>query len=136
MIVNILSIIVQLINIITIFYMIFKEKRSANSVVAWTLLLYIMPYIGFIIYLLVGRKINNKKIYILKEDEIKMFKKYENHIKKRDELNLQEKNIRMIRAIENMGYFPYRNNNKIEMFFDGKDFFDHLIESLKKAEKS
>ncbi|MDU4890065.1 MAG: cardiolipin synthase [Clostridium sp.] len=135
MIVNILSIIVQLINIITIFYMIFKEKRSANSVVAWTLLLYIMPYIGFIIYLLVGRKINNKKIYILKEDEIKMFKKYENHIKKRDELNLQEKNIRMIRAIENMGYFPYRNNNKIEMFFDGKDFFDHLIESLKKAEK-
>ena len=37
------SILIHLINLVTIMYMVFKEKRSANSIIAWTLILYIAP---------------------------------------------------------------------------------------------
>ena len=52
-----LAVLIHIINILTIVYMVFKEKRSANSIIAWTLILYIAPYIGFIAFLLIGRKI-------------------------------------------------------------------------------
>ena len=66
-------ILIQIINLVTVLYMIFKEKRSANSIIAWTLILYLAPLIGFIVFLMIGRKINNSKIYQVKETELKIF---------------------------------------------------------------
>ena len=35
-----------------------------------------------------------------------------------------------------MEYSPYRQNNDVQVFFDGNELFDEIIESLKKAKKS
>ncbi|MFH5938665.1 PLDc N-terminal domain-containing protein [Clostridium perfringens] len=40
--------------------MIFKENRSSKSIISWTLVLIILPYIGFILFLMLGRKVNTK----------------------------------------------------------------------------
>ena len=59
MIFTFLSNLVHIVNLLTIFYMIFKENRS-KSIISWTLVLIILPYIGFILFLMLGRKVNTK----------------------------------------------------------------------------
>ena len=67
--VHIIMMIINIMNFLAIFYMIFKEKRSANSIIAWVLVIYIAPVIGFIAFLLVGRKMNNSNMFGIKEIE-------------------------------------------------------------------
>ena len=134
-----LAVLIHIINILTIVYMVFKEKRSANSIIAWTLILYIAPYIGFIAFLLIGRKINNSNMFGIKNVEIKIFEKYSKQVKKRSQLQVESnelKNIDMIMALEAMDYSPYRNDNEVHMYSDGKGFFEELLNSINKAKKS
>ena len=56
--------------------MIFKENRSSKSIISWTLVLIILPYIGFILFLMLGRKVNTKDIFIMKKSELTLFDKY------------------------------------------------------------
>lgn len=133
------TILIHIINMLTIIYMIFKEKRSANSIIAWTLILYIAPVVGFIIFLLIGRKINNSNMFRIKNAEIKVFDDYSKQVKERIQLknkNSNLKNLDMIMALEGMDYCPYRDDNEVSMYSDGKLFFDELLKSLSKAKKS
>lgn len=63
MIFTFFSNLVHIVNLLTIFYMIFKENRSPKSIISWTLVLIILPYIGFILFLMLGRKVNTKDIF-------------------------------------------------------------------------
>ena len=54
-------------NFFAIIYMVFKEKRSANSIIAWTLFLYLTPVVGFILYILIGRKMGKTNMFIIKD---------------------------------------------------------------------
>ena len=134
-----LTVLIHIINLLTIAYMIFKEKRSPNNIIAWTLILYIAPFIGFIVFLLVGRKMNKSNMFGIKNAEIKVLDKYNRQVKERSQIQLENsnfKNIDMIMALETMDYSPYRNDNEVCMYSDGKEFFDALLKSLSKAKKS
>lgn len=139
MVFKVLTVLIHIINLLTMAFMIFKEKRSTNSIIAWTLILYLIPYIGFIIFILIGRKMNNANMFGFKNAELSTFKNYENRYREKSKYNkdeLYEKNKDMILALESMDYSPYRNNNDVNMYFDGKIFFNELLESLKSAKKS
>ena len=129
-----LTVLIHIINLLTIVYMIFKERRSPNNIIAWTLILYIAPFIGFIVFLLVGRKMNKANMFGIKNAEAKVLEKYNRQVKERSQIPV--KNIDMIMALETMDYSPYRNDNEVCMYSDGKDFFDELLKSLNKAKKS
>ena len=134
-----LTILIHLINFFTIVYMVFKEKRPANSIIAWTLILYLAPFIGFIAFLLVGRRLNNANMFGVKDSELKIFNIYNDYIKERElfkSTNKNLKNLDMIMSLEAIEFSPYRDDNNIELFSDGKIFFEELLESLKKAKKS
>ena len=133
--VQIIMMIINIINFLAIFYMIFKEKRSANSIIAWVLVIYIAPVIGFIAFLLVGRKMNNSNMFGIKEIEAKLFKDYIKRIHKEGYIEKDNKNFDMINSIEQMGHSPYRENNEVMMYSDGKEFFTALLDALRKAEK-
>ena len=139
MIIAILSVLFHLLNLLAIIYMIFKEKREANSIIVWSLILTLLPYIGFIAFVLIGRKVNISNIYVMKQSEIKFFKKYIDEVKNIEppsEYIKNSTNYEIIRAVESMEYSPYRQNNDVQVFFDGNELFDEIIESLKKAKKS
>lgn len=139
MIIAILSILVHIIDIVTILYMIFKEKRSADTIIVWTLILTSLPYVGFILFLLIGRKVNTSNIFVMKENEMKFFNKYINKLINSSPHNDNLKNsnnYEIIRAVESMEFSPYRDDNEIELFFDGKELFNEILDSLQKAEKS
>lgn len=129
-----LTVLIHIINLLTIVYMVFKEKRSANSIIAWTLILYIAPFIGFIVFLLVGRKMNKSNMFGIKNAEIKFLEKYDRQVKERSQVPVE--NMDMIMALETIDYSPYRNDNEVCMYSDGKEFFDALLKSLNKAKKS
>ncbi len=133
---QIVRMIIDIINFFAIFYMIFKEKRSANSIIAWVLVIYIAPLVGFIAFLLLGRKINNANMFGIKEIELKLFKDYMRKTQKEGYVEKDNKNYDMINSIERMGYSPYREKNQVMMYSDGKEFFSVLLDSLRKAEKS
>ncbi len=129
-----LTVLIHIINLLTIVYMVFKEKRAANSIIAWTLILYIAPFIGFIVFLLVGRKINKSNMFGIKNAEIKVLEKYNRQVKERSQIPVE--NMDMIMALETIDYSPYRNDNEVCMYSDGKEFLDALLKSLNKAKKS
>ena len=132
-----ITILIHIINVLTIVYMVFKEKRSANSIIAWTLILYITPVIGFILFLLLGRRINKANMFGIKNIEIKIFADYLKQVKEKESLkNSNLKNVDMIMSLEAMGYSPYRDDNEVSMYSDGRLFFDELVLSLSKAQKS
>ncbi|WP_305085673.1 PLDc N-terminal domain-containing protein [uncultured Clostridium sp.] len=133
-----LTILIHIINLLTIIYMVFKEKRSPNNIIAWMLILYIAPFIGFIIFLLVGRKMNKTNMFGIKNSKIKVLEEYNKIIKERTKLQLENSNFKnsdMVMALENIDYSPYRDDNEVCMYSDGKEFFDALLKSLSKAKK-
>lgn len=127
---------VYVFNLLTIFYMIFKEKRPANSVIAWTLILMIAPLIGLLAYILIGRKVNLSKMYSINEVDIQAYQKYKHKMIKRGPELLDSpvsKSYEMIRCLENMSYSPYRTTNYIDLFTDGEALFDELLNCLQQA---
>ena len=135
--IKIIVTLIHIVNLVTIFYMVFKEKRSANSIVAWSLVLYIAPLVGFVIFLLIGRKLNKNNMFGIKQMEYETYKTYleqnkiSNHL---EHINKNNKDI--IESIEKMSYSPYKEKNNIDLFTDSKDFFDELLHSLSLAQKS
>ena len=115
--IKIIVTLIHIINLVTIFYMVFKEKRSANSIVAWSLVLYIAPLVGFVIFLLIGRKLNKNNMFGIKQMEYETYKTYleqnkiSNHL---EHINKNNKDI--IESIEKMSYSPYKEKNNIDLF--------------------
>lgn len=136
---KVFTVLIHVVNLLTMAFMIFKEKRSTNSIIAWILILYLAPYVGFIVFILIGRKMNNANMFGFKNAELNTFKSYLNKNEEKNKYNkesLYEKNKDMILALEAMDYSPYRNDNNVSIYSDGKLFFNELLESLKKAKKS
>ena len=136
---KVFTVLIHVVNLLTMAFMIFKEKRSTNSIIAWILILYLAPYVGFIVFILIGRKMNYANMFGFKNAELNTFKSYLNKNEEKNKYNkesLYEKNKDMILALEAMDYSPYRNDNNVSMYSDGKLFFNELLESLKKAKKS
>ena len=68
-VINIILITSFILNLIFAFTIIFMERRSAGSVWAWLLVLVLIPILGFIIYLFIGRQIQRDHIFSLDEDD-------------------------------------------------------------------
>src|SRR5690625_7918913 len=79
---------VMVINFILAFTVIFLERKNASSTWAWIMVLFFIPILGFILYLIFGRKLNNrykfkwdkKKTYCLKRNSNSIIKKRKHYI--------------------------------------------------------
>ena len=123
---------IYIINFIVILILIFKEKRSIETIVAWTAVLTILPAGGFILYMLVGRGVAKDNMFKIKEQEDKIIK--ENISKTKDILKYSsmhdenlKNNIDMIDTLTNSNSAHYTNNNSVNIYDRSKDFFDSLL---------
>ena len=137
---EILATSIYIINFIVILILIFKEKRSIETIVAWTAVLTILPAGGFILYMLVGRGVAKDNMFKIKEKEDRIIK--ENISKTKDILKYSslhdenlKNNIDMIDALTNSNNAHYTNNNSVNIYDCSKDFFDSLLFELKNAKK-
>ena len=56
-------------NLLFAIVIVFFERRSPKSVWAWLLLLYFVPFLGFVFYLLLGMDLQKRKMFRIKEVE-------------------------------------------------------------------
>lgn len=117
---------------------VFNEDRPVTSIWSWLLVLILFPGIGFIAYFFIGRRISNKRIYMLDEtakmgiDRTK--KKYldddGDQIYRQDYSDSEKQ---LIELLGQNGRCILTDNNSYDLYFDGNEFMNHLLEDLKKA---
>lgn len=129
-----------IINILFGIALIFLERRDASATWAWLMVLMFIPVIGFMVYLLFGRRLSRKRIF-----------RWDNL----DRLGVQDQVQRQLTSLKNKSFhfeniasernkdliYMFLQNdeavltqkNDIEIFMDGKKKFASLIEDLRKA---
>ncbi|PIC72326.1 cardiolipin synthase [Sporosarcina sp. P26b] len=128
------------INIFLAVALIFLERRDPTSTWAWLLVLFFIPILGFVIYLLLGRQLRQKHLF-----------RWEG----RNKIGIEKLINYQLEAIENetfeflktdteeygdMIYLHLRNNhsvltqdNDVQIFTDGQEKFEALLEDLEHA---
>ncbi|MBS4534852.1 cardiolipin synthase [Clostridium sp. D2Q-14] len=129
-----------IIYIIAIAVVIFIENKNPQKTVAWLLLLFINPVIGFVLYLFLGQNIRKKKIFKNEENirskslkdmaEVQLKAVKETDIFSEDRHALQR---RLISLILNNSKSPVTINNRSQILTNGNNKFNELKKDLLNA---
>lgn len=129
-----------ILNFLLVIVLVFLEHRNPTSTWAWILVITFVPIFGFLLYLIFGRKLSRKKLFIWdNKSKLGVKKAVENQLQLLDEgsfpiPDLYQDNIDLF-------YLHLRNNdailtqeNEVDIFNDGQAKFDQLIKDLIAAE--
>ena len=135
--IDILLTIFLIINTLLAFSIVFLEYQTTHSSWAWILVLFLIPYLGFILYLMLGRPIYREKIFPFTDEE-KI--SYQESLLKRTipyEISKEEQIIYKYRNLIELNYETDKaflsKKTKIKIITDGKEKFELLFEDIKKA---
>lgn len=131
------------VNILIVIAVIFMERKNPESTLAWVLVLTFLPVVGLVLYMIFSQNIARKKIFKLNPDEEKFvsasLKKQMDAISSgtykfvNEEADTWKDMIRLNQRYDS-AYFT--QNNSVELFTDGRDKFESLLEDIKNAKKS
>ena len=128
---------IYIINFLVILNLIFREKRSIDTTVAWIIILSTFPGFGFIMYIAFGRGIAKDNMFKIKEQEDKVIKNNILYTHSKLSYDSNDKNIvenrDMIYALANSNNATYTTNNDVSIYPKSSDFFNSLLCELKKA---
>lgn len=128
---------IYLINFLVILNLIFREKRSIDTTVAWIIILSTFPGVGFFMYVAFGRSIAKDNMFKLKEKEDKVIKDNILYTHSKLSYDSNDENIienrDMIYALANSNNATYTTNNGVSIYPKPLDFFNSLLDELKKA---
>ncbi len=129
---------IYIINFLAIINLVFREKRSIETTVAWVLVLTTAPAVGCILYIAFGRGISKNNMFKIKEAEDKILKEniIDTQIKLQRNDDFEPDLIGykdMIYALANSNSSHFTTNNSVDIFPESSDFFESLLEELKKA---
>ena len=129
-------------NLVLGIIIVFFQRKDPKSVWAWLLILYFIPILGFVFYLLIGTDMHKKKMFRTKEIEDKLS----------DAIRRQESIIRnseLVSSYPEMGDYGdmvlyhlrvsesiLTDDNRVDFFVDGREKFAAMAEDIRKAKKS
>ena len=126
-------------NLLLAVAVVFFERKSPKSVWAWLLLLFFIPVVGFVFYLLLGTDMRKKKMFRMKEVEDNMCE-----LLRRQEYLLKTADVEAIDSqfgkytdlvlynIKTSGAI-LTDHNDVDIFTDGNELFDAMLEDMKRA---
>lgn len=127
-------------NLLFAIVIVFFERRNPKSVWAWLLLLFFIPVLGFVFYLMLGQDLRKRKRFKMKEMEDRFG----------EAVRLQEQKLLGERLQENEEIVGYKdmilynlteaqtiltNGNDIDFITDGNAKFETLIKDIRGAKK-
>ncbi len=125
------------INLLLAAAIIFLERREPTSTWAWILVLFFLPVIGFILYLLFGRKLRKKHLFRWegrKKIGIDNLVNYQIDAIKEHSLEYRTNDVAQYRDIIYMhllnNHAVLTQDNKVDIFDDGHEKFDALIHDI------
>ena len=135
--VSIILFVAYLINIIFAFSLIFIERKEPNTTWAWLMILLVLPGIGFIIYLFLGQNLSRQKIFREKKvtDEKKVKELLEKFKREKENSNISQEFMDLIRMNYNNSGVLYTSGNKVDTFIDGEEKLKALINDIRLAKK-
>lgn len=129
------------INIILAITIVFFEHRDPKTIWTWLLVLYFIPVLGFLLYLLIGQDMRKSKMFKNKELDdalqpavVKQEQKAKNKQIFRDDGQLSRYhdlvtyNLAAAKSV-------YTEDNDVEIYTDGKEYFAHLYEAISNAKE-
>lgn len=127
------------INLVLSIVIVFFQRKDPKSVWAWLLVMYFLPIVGFILYLLIGQDMRKRHMFKTKEvaDELNSsIRKQEESIYRKDySLNqAQDYSDLVLYNLESEDAF-YTDDNDVDIYIDGNDKFEALEQEIKKAKK-
>lgn len=131
-----------IINVLLSIVVVFFQRRNPKSVWAWLLILYFIPVLGFVFYLLLGADMHKRKMFRTKEIEDRLA----NAIR-RQELMIQSQELKekypgvtdysdLVMYHLHTTSAMLTDDNDMEFFVNGEDKFAALKEDMRNAKKS
>jgi cardiolipin synthase len=117
---------------------VFIERKNSSSVFAWLIVVFLIPYVGFIFYIIFSQNIARQKIYKYTADEKKYIKRTiaeqidNDFLQEKKEFRAWKGLISLHQKYAN-AYFS--DDNEVEIFTDGQVLFDSLLTSIKGAKE-
>ena len=139
-----------ILNIIFGLIVVFYERRNPVVTWAWLMVITLIPYVGFIIYLLVGLDSRKYRIFALKSqrdedifdeflemDSNKFLQEQADVISRKNILNVPESEYLndMIYLNFFSGNGVYTDNNNVKLFFEGVSKFEELLRDIHQAKR-
>lgn len=128
-------------NILFAIIIVFFQRRDPRTVWTWLLLLYFIPVLGFVFYLLIGTDMRKRKMFKLKEIEDRLneaIRKQEHQLRSKE----LEKLVPDINGYSDLVMFNLdtmgsvlTDTNDVDILIDGNDKFEKLIQDLKEAKE-
>lgn len=129
------------INIGLAILLVFFERRNPTSTWLWLMVLTLLPGLGFILYLFLGQDLSKKRMFRLKEIEDISFRERaikQGHLIEKHRYNYNDFKYKDYEGLIRMHLISadalFTQNNTVELYFDGREKFEALIESIEKAE--
>lgn len=145
-IMNIVSVLLGVIIVLNILFavvMIFRERRDAPSSWAWLLVLFFIPVLGFLLYLLFGQNLSRYRMFQW-EDRKKLgietlLASQLDHIRNntfafQDDTAIHHKQLINMHVTNNDAVLT--EDNSIDIFTDGNEKFDKLLQDMNEAKHS
>ncbi|BAK14826.1 cardiolipin synthase [Solibacillus sp. FSL W7-1472] len=137
---SILVPLIMFINILFALTVIFLERKKPSSTWAWLLVLFFLPFVGFFLYLLLGRQLRKKHLFRWdgrKDIGIEQLISYQIEAIENNELELR---VEHIKSYNHLIYMNLKTNNAVltqdndvKIFVDGSDKFEALINDISHA---
>nr|WP_202049357.1 cardiolipin synthase [Bacillus glycinifermentans] len=131
---------VLVLNTLLAIVVIFRERRDASASWAWLLVLFFIPVLGFILYLLFGHNLkrkhlfyweDQKKIGIEKILDQQLAKLKNREFQFRNKATADSKDLIYMHIINNHAVFT--EDNAVELLTDGRQKFDRLLRDIENA---
>lgn len=126
-----------LVNILFAFTVIFLERRNPTSTLAWILVLFLLPAIGAIFYILLSQNLTRKKLFQLgAEEQLQYASRLTNEIEElqsgrlcfNDPTMENYKDLIHLHQVQSKAFFS--QDNCVEVFTDGNEKFKELFKCI------
>ncbi|WP_368504355.1 cardiolipin synthase [Alkalihalophilus sp. As8PL] len=130
------------INLIFAAIIIFIERKDIGATWAWLLILFFIPFFGFVVYLFLGQNLTRKRLFDwdgiskvgiegLINDQLKLMQSSEYRYDNPDVE--QYKDLISMHLVNNDAILT--NQNEVEIFVDGQEKFDSLLTDIMEAKE-
>ena len=120
--------------ILQILIVLLKEHRTPSKLAAWLFIVYIVPYLGFVLYWITAQEYKRRRYvgnYNTKLD------RYRHHSTNSSELFAEcdlDRYHRLFELIRHLPVYPPSKSTHTQIFTDGQSFYSDLLQQLEASE--
>ncbi len=137
---NPIILIIFVLNILFAISLIFFERKNPSATLAWLAVLMFLPLLGFLLYLVFGQTFHREKMFKVKAElDVKQKSRLKEQLEELHEYKASpsddelDKYLAMAHMLLVNDMALLTGNNKIQVYTDGMDKFNALLDAIKNA---